>query len=249
MTDQQPGAGYQPPVASQPVQTPAGGYAPPPQASPPTAAKPKGRGCLIALLVVLVLAIVAVVGVIAVAYAAGKPRDLGVRYTEADYWSAVKKAKVQVKDAPAAESWASTDMKYSGSQPIDETFTQAEVSALFNYSHAPGWPVKDMQVRFTGGSGVEVSGLIGFEGRDYPVYAAADAAIAGKTLSGSLKDASVMGWTVPSDYYPIGEEYALGFINERLARVTGLDIKTAEVVDGGLHIVGTVPLNAERISR
>jgi hypothetical protein len=226
------GAPYQPPVAQQPV-----------------APKRKGRGCLIALLVVLVLAIVAVLGVVLVASAAGKPKDLGVRYTEADYWSAVKKAKVQVKDVPAAESWGSTEMKYSGSQPIDATFSEAEVSALFNYSHAAGWPVKDMQVRFTGGSGVEVSGLVGLGGREYPVFADADAAIAGRTLSGSLKSASLMGVSIPAQYYADGESYALGFINERLARVTGLDIKTAEVVGGGLHIVGTVPKSAERVPR
>lgn len=102
MSDQ-PGTGYQQsPATPYPAQPPMAG----PPAVPPPAAKPKGRGCLISLLVVLVLAIVAVVGVIAFAYTAGRPKDLGVTYTEADYWSALKKAKVEIKDAPAAETWA-----------------------------------------------------------------------------------------------------------------------------------------------
>lgn len=235
--------------------------APPTDGLPPTTAtvapqpgdggpnKRKGRGCLIGCLIALLVVVLAVVGLLLVARSAAKPKDLGVTYSEKDYWSAVEKAGVQINEIPDAETWTETDVVYSGSKKIDETFTESEVSALFAYSHASGWPVSDAQVRFTGGDGVELSAGIEYAGTVYPVYAKASAAMSGATISGSLQSAEVLGITVPSQYFGVGESYALGFINDRLARVTGLDITTAEVTADGLHIVGTVPELAERVPR
>jgi hypothetical protein len=211
--------------------------------------KRKGRGCLIALLIVLALVVLLVVGGMLFVNNAAKPKDLGVTYTEADYWSAMAKAGVVVNEVPEGETWESTDVVYSGSKPIDETFTPAEVSALFAYSHQGGWPVSNAQVRFTGGDGVELSASIDYAGTSYPVYAKASAAMSGATISGSLQEAEALGVAVPSQYFGAGESYALGFINSRLSRVTGLNIETAEVTSEGLHLVGTVPATAERTPR
>jgi len=211
--------------------------------------KRKGRGCLVGCLIALLVVVLVVVGVVLVARGAAKPKDLGVTYTEKDYWSAVEKAGVQVNEIPDGETWTETDVVYSGSKEIDETFTESEVSALFAYSHAGGWPVSDAQVRFTGGDGVELSAGIEYAGTVYPVYAKASAAVSGAAVSGSLQSAEVMGITVPEQYFGVGESYVLGFINARLARVTGLNITTAEVTAEGLHLVGTVPELAERVQR
>lgn len=221
----------------------------PVQAPQPAKKKRKGRGCLVALLIVLALVIVLVVGGMIAVKNMGKPKDLGVTYTEADYWSAMQKAGVVVNEVPEGETWEKTDVVYSGSKPIDATFTPAEVSALFAYSHQGGWPVSNAQVRFTGGDGVELSASIDYAGTSYPVYAKASAAMSGATISGSLQEAEVLGVTVPSQYFGAGESYALGFINSRLARLTGLNITTAEVTPEGLHLVGTVPATAERVPR
>ncbi|TDB37793.1 MAG: hypothetical protein D9V44_07010 [Actinobacteria bacterium] len=233
-----------PPVAEQPpVQV-----APTPAPQPATT-KRKGRGCLIAILIVLALVALLVVGGMLFVKNAAKPKDLGVTYTEADYWSAMAKAGVVVNEVPEGETWGTTDVVYSGSKPIDATFTPAEVSALFAFSHQGGWPVSDAQVRFTGGDSVELSASIDYAGTSYPVYAKASAAMSGATISGSLQEAEVLGVTVPATYFGAGESYALGFINSRLARVTGLNITTAEVTPEGLHLVGTVPATAERVPR
>lgn len=235
-----------------PPATPPAAEQPPVQPAAQPAAAPKKRkrhGCLITLLVVLgLIAALVVTGLVVISKAA-KPRDLGVRYTEKDYWSAVEKAGVKLNEVPDAETWGKTDVVYSGSKKIDATFTEAEVSALFSYSHQSGWPVSDAQVRFTGGNGVEVSAVVEYAGAKYPVYVQGTAGISGKTMTGSITDAEVLGRHAPSQYYGAGASYALGFINSRLARLTGLDITTAEVTPEGLHLVGTVPANAERTPR
>jgi hypothetical protein len=86
---------FAPPPAAQPV------YAPPPDG--PLAAPPKKkRGCLIALGIVggltaccIAVPALAFFGVLSL----GKPRDLGVRYTEKDYQSATAKLGMDVSKA------------------------------------------------------------------------------------------------------------------------------------------------------
>lgn len=241
MSDQ-PSSSVQPGTATVP--------APPPPVKPPvsladTSPAPRGkrRGCVMAAVIALiVLLTIAGVG-FAVVSASGKPKDLGVRYTEADYWSAVNKAGV--KGIGAAAKGFSGDVRYSGKKKIDVVFTPAEVSALLNYSHKPGWPISDTQVRFNGSDGVEVSALVEVGGTKYPVYARGTAAITGGVVSGQATSAQFLGVAVPSQYLEPGSEYLVGIVNSRLSRLGSLDIKTAEVVDGGLHLVGTAPATAE----
>jgi hypothetical protein len=241
----------QPPPQGYPPQGyPPQGYAPPAPPPAPPATKRKGRGCLIGCLVmILLLCVCGVVGAIGIR-SMGRSRDLGVTYTEADYWNAVKKAGVQYADAPAAEDWKSTDVVYSGKKPINATFSPAEVSALFAYSHQGGWPISNTQVRFLGGNQVEMSAAFNFQGVSYPVYAKGSAGMKGKTVSGKVAEASVFGQKIPTEYLADGGDIVLGVINSRLARLGGLNITTAEVTpDGGLHLVGTVPAKAVRTKR
>jgi hypothetical protein len=225
---------------------------PEPQGAPagrPPAPPKKRRGCLVATIAAIVVLVIGIGGTLAfVATAsAGKPRDLGVRYTEADYWSALDKAGVQVKGGREAAALGSTGMRYSGSRKLDAVFSSSEVSALLNYSHQAGWPISDAQVRFAGGSGLEISASVEYGGTSYPVYAQGTAGVAGGTVSGLAASAEVMGMAVPSQYLGPGSSYVVGIVNSRLARLGSLDIRTAEVVDGGLRLVGTGPATAEPV--
>jgi len=217
-------------------------------AGPPTVPPKKRRGCLVATIVavVLVLGIGGALAFVATA-SAGKPRDLGVRYTEADYWSALDKAGVQVKGGKEAAALGTTGMKYSGSKKLDAVFTSSEISAMLNYSHQSGWPISDAQVRFTGGSGIELSAAVEYGGRSYPVYAQGTAGVSGGAVSGLATSAEVMGMAVPSQYLEPGSSYLAGVVNSRLQRLGSLDIQTAEVVDGGVHLAGTGPAVAEPV--
>jgi len=309
-------------VSDQPSSTQA--YAPPlpptpppfPPAAPPATSPtpPKKRhGCLIAAIIALVLVLGVVGAGFAVVSSMGKPRDLGVRYTIADYHSAAKKVglaefasagepgtsasgtatggtkssggsksttkggtksstKPSTGSKPSGGSTTAggsgstggstsagsadtvsdtgftTDVTYTGSKPFDVVLTSAEMSALLNYSHMPGWPISDAQVVFTGADGFAMSMYFEFGGVKYPVYASGTAAMSGGTVSGTATEAQVLGWTVPGEYLGPGGDYVLEVINSRLGRLGTLDVTSAEVVDGGLHLVGTGPAKAEGVT-
>jgi hypothetical protein len=258
-----------------------------------------------------------VLGVVGVGFAVisslGKPRDLGVRYSIADYHSAAKKVglaefasagepgsadsgttsgggaaaggtkttggsksttkggtksstKPSTGSKPSGGSGSTggsssagsadtvsdagftTDVTYTGSKPFDVVLTSAEMSALLNYSHMPGWPISDAQVVFTGADGFAMSMYFEYGGVKYPVYASGSAAMSGGAVSGLATEAQVLGWSVPGEYLGPGGDYVLEVINSRLGRLGMLNVKDAEVVDGGLHLVGTGPAKAEAMT-
>lgn len=237
----QPGA-FPPPA-------PPGGYPPPVAGTyPPTPAPKKGRGCIVATVVVVLLLCLCCVGSVLALSLFTKPRDLGVTFTEADYWSAVEKAGIDISGLDGGGDPAATEVVYEGSVPLDETFTSAEVSALISYSHMSGWPVHDTQIRFNEGGNVEISGYAKWRGVDYPFYVNADASVSGRTVSGSANEAEVFGIAVTPDMIAKGEPVALRILNDRLARLDGLDIGTAEIVGGELHLAGTVPARVSAVT-
>lgn len=216
-------------------------------AVPDSQKKRKGKGCLIAAGVAALLFLSLAGAGWWLLSRAGSPKDLGVRYTEADYQSAVKKAGIALDNVPADSQYAGTEMVYSGSKPIDTTFTQAELSAALSMNHHPDFPAKNVQIRLLGGNQAEASGLFTYGGVTYPVYIKGDASITGNQVIGSIQAAEVAGWEVPSEYFRYGEEYLISLVNSRLARMEGLDIQSVEVVDGQARVVGSIPAEAKRV--
>ena len=90
---------------------------------------------------------------------ADKPRDLGIRYTEADRTSA--RAKSQIVYATLPESTPPEQSRvFSGSRPVSATFSSAEITSLLNNRPWRYYPYKNMQIKFNGDGSAEVSGML-----------------------------------------------------------------------------------------
>jgi len=90
-----------------------------------------------------------------------KPRDLGITYTQADYDSAAAKNKVQIIVLDSAVDLKSS-MICKGSQPIENSFTQEEITARINMNGA-NWkyfPVEEVQIKINQDGTAEGSGLL-----------------------------------------------------------------------------------------
>lgn len=131
--------------------------------------KKRRRGLRIALIIVAVLLIIPIlvagwlgfVPGLSSVFGATKPRDLGVRYTEADYAAFQEKASVTFQDfANAPNNPAQPDKKvvFSGAEQQDNLrLTQEEITAAVNSTNWLWMPIKNAQVRLSGNT-VEVSG-------------------------------------------------------------------------------------------
>ncbi|MCL5291057.1 MAG: hypothetical protein M1548_00815 [Actinobacteria bacterium] len=207
---------------------------------------------VLGILGVLVLALtvgtfLGVVPVLSGLAGTAKPKDLGVRYSEKDFNTALAKTPLKLKnkiDGPIE----GTEMVYTGQALIDATFTEAELSALLSYNHSSRFPVSQVQVRLLGGNRAEASGMVTYKGIKYPVYVSGSASLtSGKSVTGSVSAAQVSGISVPVNYWPQAENYVINLVNRRLARMDGLNIQKVELSEGKARVVGTMPAEAKRV--
>jgi hypothetical protein len=90
---------------------------------------------------------------------ASRPRDLGIKYTQADLSSIRAKSQVRYETMPETSSPNQT-RKFSGQRAGTGEFTSAEITATMNNQPWKYWPYKNVQVKFnTDGSG-EISGVL-----------------------------------------------------------------------------------------
>ena len=91
--------------------------------------------------VVIALIIVVTIPILAYKFVfSGSPRDLGVKYTEADQATAYANNGVDsVAITPAADN--SSGIKYEGQKEVKTSFTSAEISALNNSVKWANYPV------------------------------------------------------------------------------------------------------------
>jgi len=177
------------------------------------------------------------------AMGAGEARDLGVKATEADRATAIERlASVQVKDGQAT---------------VDQTFTEAELSALLAYQEGP---LESAQVRLHEGGGIEISALVQKSQLDLSQLPAGPAAQAAKLLPDrvpvyvrgtlALQTAQQVNLTVeklevgrlPLPTSVLGPDMQAMLnesINRQLATVPGLRIETVTFTEGAIHVKAT----------
>jgi len=119
---------------------------------------------IIVALIVLVLGYFGFVPGLSHLFGSDKPRDLGIRYTQADYDSASQKNNVKIVTVSSAPNIESS-IQWGGSHQVNNSFTSEEVTARINMNSA-NWayfPAKDVQIKFNQDGSVEASGILLFD--------------------------------------------------------------------------------------
>ncbi|MEI7690262.1 MAG: hypothetical protein WCI63_01410 [bacterium] len=203
------------------------------------------------ILLIVTIIIIALIGYGIFAFTqikSNKQKDLGVKYTIADYNQAVKeKAKVDVP-IPGALYLGST-FKTEGSQQVDLTLSDAEVSAIQNYSNNLKGPINNVQIKFLGGKKAEASFVTNFtyQGRkiNYPIYVKGDVYNTGAKSFGVKVDKLQAGaLSVPGVITKRAESEFTSYVNNILSGINGLDVQKVEINNGSVHFVGTIPTKA-----
>ena len=91
---------------------------------------------------------------------ANKPKDLGIKYTPADYKTSQEKSKVARVALSEKPTDPSKSLVYSGSHDVKSEFTSSQITASLNSQNWVNWPYKNMQVKFNADGTTEVSGVL-----------------------------------------------------------------------------------------
>jgi hypothetical protein len=210
-----------------------------------------GLGKIIVLVAVLGILAVVVLGfmgflpVVSDLMGTAKPKDLGVRYTEADYQSGL--AKMAGHSVKNAEYLCITcDYTSKGSVPADGTFTQAEFTAQLNKMNSKKGPLKDIQVKFNADGSIETSGKITDPRLTTTVYVKGKiASFSGKNVSLSIDKIEASQIALTGDQADQVEGIVNGAVSDFFAKNPGLSVESLSIGDGTIKFKGTFPEEIE----
>ncbi|MFH0952479.1 MAG: hypothetical protein V1838_04870 [Patescibacteria group bacterium] len=176
-------------------------------------------------------------------FGSNKPIDLGVVVSEEALNSGLAKTNFTLKKLPEPPAnLLDIEREYTGEVEIDHEITSNELTSFVaNRRQNVADPIMgDVQLKFIDG-GMELSGMLN-KYINAPVYIKGNIAKASSnSVSIDLTNAKVGRFPVPGNYLQQFEDWAVGFINERLGQVDGFSIDKLEFKDGALDFVGTYP--------
>lgn len=218
---------------------------------------------VISLIVLGVIALIIIGTVVAFAM----PKDLGVRYTNADLDSVNNKLGINYGTLAASDD-PKASLKLTGTKSLDQEITQSEMTALLNQPSEQwkNYPVSDVQMKINADGSVEMTGkiiasrfeayseatnmpdkyknLINDKADLVPVnpsfYYKGDYEVKDNKLVGEMRELKIGPVQVPQDWVSDNTDFINGFVEDRL-NSAGMDIESAAFTEGKLDIKGTVP--------
>jgi len=173
------------------------------------------------------------------------PRDLGVRYTQADYESGLAKIPGHTVSNPEYMC-VTCDYRSSGSVPADAAFTQEEFTAQLDTLNSKKGPIKDWQVRFNDDGSVESSALVKYDMLRVPVYVKGRVAdYDTRRVDLDVEDVEVDGIGLSGSRTREATDLANEFARDFFVRNPGLSVEQLEVGSGEVHFKGTFPEEME----
>lgn len=199
---------------------------------------------------------------------ANKPKDLGVKYTKADYDAFSNKTNGDIVPITTPVD-AAHSISYEGKIDVNKDFSQQEISARLNYGQWKYMPVTNTQLRINPDGTVEfsanimisrLSGFIAREGAgqwtmadvtkgldfikmvkiDLPVYMKFQAAVTNNNLSGAIESIQVGRFNVPLATVK-ADETANAIFQAIISKVPNFYAKSVTFSNGQMHYKGTIP--------
>lgn len=112
------------------------------------------KGCLTSLFTIVII-----VGLVAggALYLLGSPKNVDVKWTDKDFDSGLKKAKLSIQNMEAinALNLIKGDFKTKGSNKVNAIITSKEMSALVTKANQNSGPITDVKIRFLNNNELE----------------------------------------------------------------------------------------------
>ncbi len=225
---------------------------------------------LFGLFLVLILGVVLVLGYFGLIpglsnlMGTNKPRDLGMKYSEASFQSALDKSAVEMATLPADDPRV---IAYEGSHVVRTAFTDEELTAHAFDKNWVGYPVSDVQVRINDDNTAEVSGILklaqispflqamnisqaDFEKamakisipiKDMPFYAKGFGTAKNNTLDITMTNFEVGRFPVPQNILDQYQDELTQFGQDIMRNIPGFSVREARFENGALFFDGELP--------
>ena len=204
-----------------------------------------GLGLGVIALIIIGILVIGIVAALIIGFMVGgmvgAPKDLGVKWTEADYLSGMAKLPGHTTVNGAKACLFNCTKISTGSIPVDNSFTQEEFTASINKKLASGVdPLKNAQVKFNKDGTVEASAYAAALNAPVYVKGAIDS-FTSRSVNLRLDKAEVAGVGVGADQLQQAQDMANSYINQYIAQTPGISIEDIRIEDGKLKFKGTFP--------
>jgi len=198
-----------------------------------------------------------------------KPKNLGANYSQKDLQQFTQKSGVTTSALPA-NAPAGKTIIFSGSHPVDQSFSGPELTAALNNRHNDYayFPFRNVQIRINSDGSVEGSGTINYQdavnylltlgvsqkditegaakykipNANLPVYLKASGAIINNDSQVSLAAVTIANIPVPENLIKEFQPAVNGLIESVIkSRQPSYHIEKLEVVNSQIHFKGTAP--------
>ncbi len=214
--------------------------------------------------IVVALIIIMAIPVLAFVYlTTGKPRDLGIKYTDQDVITAT--TKNGVPSAAIVVTPGQEPLRYEGKQEIKTSFTSSEITAINNSNKYVYKPFSNVQLKINSDGTGEASGtldvnkllsLISFSystdeikkaisdyhiGLNPPFYLKGQVSVINNHVTLSPQTIEVGRIKIPQSIVSQNIGYIVSFADSRLNSIPNLQIRSLDLNGGTVNLDATYP--------
>lgn len=229
---------------------------------------------LILFIFILIILAIGVLGyfgfvpVLSSLFGSDKPKDLGVKYSKAQYADYVAKAKTEVIST-RENLLPENSITYTGKTDVKQSFTQEEISSRLNYAVWKYMPVKNVQLKINVDGSVEFSAIVAYDrlngfiervgagqyskadvdkglgylklmGRDFPIYAKFKASMNNNQLTENTDVIEVGRFSIPLKSLD-ADNVIISVSQGIMSKVPNFYAKSVNFENGKMNFDGTVP--------
>ncbi|OGC45458.1 hypothetical protein A2V49_03415 [candidate division WWE3 bacterium RBG_19FT_COMBO_34_6] len=167
--------------------------------------------------------------------------DLGVRYTQKDFYSFINKTGIALEGSPEDLCFA-CPVSYEGEQKADIKLTNEEASAWIEMLNKKLQVIEGMQVKFENGN-INIATNFTYEGTKLPIFISASVEkIDEKSVSIDISQLKLGGAiSLPVDQIGEINTEVNNFVNSKLEEMDGLSIESLDIGNGYASFKGTLP--------
>lgn len=228
----------------------------------------KGMWVLIGIvvLIILVLGYFGFVPGLSNVLGANKPKDLGVKYTEADLKAGREMTGVSLETL-ASTTESDKSLEFSGSKSISGTYTNEIITAMINGAQYKYYPITNAQVKISDDGTIETSGnfninkavawsntlggdkSLGEKAQSYmgkvlsnpSFYLKGKMSVVNNQISLNIESAKISRFNAPKSIIDKYQGQLADFVEERIANIPEMKINSAKFEGGKMVLDGSYP--------
>jgi hypothetical protein len=215
-------------------------------------------------LLALILVVVAVPLFFYKYFLSGSPRDLGVKYTQADYTQTHEKIGTEVVVATSPVS-IKDSLQFSGKKESKISINSSEVTAYLNADKYVYTPLSKVQIKINADGTGEASGILNIKNfitfvslttptedvqkaidkfkisANPPFYAKGTLVVTNNQVQFNISELEVGRIPVPQNYVSENQGALNDFATKRLNSIPNLQVRSLTLTDGKVNLDATVP--------